>query len=433
MERHPDAEADPRRPHLGEQRTLAVKRAATASDYAVRRRRPHCHLRPAPLGERHRARRWRRPAVRSGGRLPPASRPRVVATPGLTRRRLSRGTSPCPDGSARDPADNFANPSSSIMTDRQKRGRFFQTHSVSMRTSGGNNIVRRVDQPGPKGGDQRGRGTPTSRRDARPSRLSPPNGGHPVYDVPALWTTRVGGCSRQREGACSRGGVDRTTREEGRDEHSGDDAVDHSRLADRDAASDWASRNGGRCGDCRPRADRRSGPLERGRPTSPDVFAASAGPATLIAKSAVGAPENRQMAMAVGCYEREVRFYEEIAPRPGVRVPGCLAADLDGETGEFVLLLEDLTDVSAGDQLTGGQPRAGPGGRRSAGVVSRFVVGLARVGAGRAFELGPDARLRRQSRRLPRDPRLLGTVRRPLRRPHRARRCRPGRVGAGAL
>jgi aminoglycoside/choline kinase family phosphotransferase len=81
--------------------------------------------------------------------------------------------------------------------------------------------------------------------------------------------------------------------------------------------------------------------------------AGSAGPNTLIAKSAVGAPENRQMAMAVGCYEREVRFYEEIAPRLGVRVPGCLAADLDGETGEFVLLLEDLTDVSAGDQLTG--------------------------------------------------------------------------------
>jgi aminoglycoside/choline kinase family phosphotransferase len=77
------------------------------------------------------------------------------------------------------------------------------------------------------------------------------------------------------------------------------------------------------------------------------------GPGTLIAKGAVEAPENRRMAMAVGCYEREVRFYQEIAPRLGVRVPECWAADLDEGTGEFVLLLEDLVDVSAGDQLTG--------------------------------------------------------------------------------
>jgi aminoglycoside/choline kinase family phosphotransferase len=76
-------------------------------------------------------------------------------------------------------------------------------------------------------------------------------------------------------------------------------------------------------------------------------------PNTLIAKSAARAPENRQMAMAVGCYEREVRFYQQIAPRLGVRVPHCFTADLDEETGEFVLLLEDLVDVSAGDQLLG--------------------------------------------------------------------------------
>src|SRR4051812_42557704 len=76
-------------------------------------------------------------------------------------------------------------------------------------------------------------------------------------------------------------------------------------------------------------------------------------PTTLIAKCAAEAPENRQMAMAVGCYEREVRFYQQIAPRLGVRVPGCFAADLDEDTGEFVLLLEDLTDISVGDQLLG--------------------------------------------------------------------------------
>ena len=48
-----------------------------------------------------------------------------------------------------------------------------------------------------------------------------------------------------------------------------------------------------------------------------------------------------------------MRFYQQIAPRLGVRVPRCFAADLDGETGEFVLLLEDLADLSAGDQLLG--------------------------------------------------------------------------------
>jgi aminoglycoside/choline kinase family phosphotransferase len=81
--------------------------------------------------------------------------------------------------------------------------------------------------------------------------------------------------------------------------------------------------------------------------------AGPSGPATLIAKSAAEALENRRIAMSVGCYEREVCFYQDLAPQLGVRVPACLTAGLDHQTGEFVLLLEDLTGLAVGDQLAG--------------------------------------------------------------------------------
>ncbi|MGB0113218.1 MAG: phosphotransferase [Ilumatobacteraceae bacterium] len=52
-------------------------------------------------------------------------------------------------------------------------------------------------------------------------------------------------------------------------------------------------------------------------------------------------------------YEREVRFYQEIAPTVDMRVPACFHADWTPETNDFVLVLEDMAPAEQGDQLTG--------------------------------------------------------------------------------
>ena len=76
-------------------------------------------------------------------------------------------------------------------------------------------------------------------------------------------------------------------------------------------------------------------------------------PRTLIVKSPIEAPVNRQLAVGMKLYEREVRFYQQVAPSVSWRLPRCLAAEMDPATGDFVLLLEDLVDLQVGDQILG--------------------------------------------------------------------------------
>jgi aminoglycoside phosphotransferase (APT) family kinase protein len=67
-----------------------------------------------------------------------------------------------------------------------------------------------------------------------------------------------------------------------------------------------------------------------------------AAPKSLIAKFPTPHAGMRGVAHAAGAYEREVRFYRELAGSAGLRVPGCHAAEFDGSSGDFVLLLEDV-------------------------------------------------------------------------------------------
>lgn len=84
-----------------------------------------------------------------------------------------------------------------------------------------------------------------------------------------------------------------------------------------------------------------------GAPTSP------APPASIIAKLPSADPTSRATALALGSYENEVRFYQELAPRLKIRTPNVFHADIDVETASFVLLLEDLSPAVPGDQLAG--------------------------------------------------------------------------------
>ncbi len=81
--------------------------------------------------------------------------------------------------------------------------------------------------------------------------------------------------------------------------------------------------------------------------------AEATGPESVVVKLPCTEPENLAVAMALGIYEREVRFYDTIAPRTPLRVPTCYHAQLAGD-GRSVLVLEDLSGrYQVGDQVVG--------------------------------------------------------------------------------
>ena len=80
------------------------------------------------------------------------------------------------------------------------------------------------------------------------------------------------------------------------------------------------------------------------------------GPGSIIAKLPSADPTSRATALALGSYENEVRFYQQLAPRLRIRTPRVYYADIDVATASFVLLLEDLAPARTGDQLAGCTP-----------------------------------------------------------------------------
>ncbi len=76
-------------------------------------------------------------------------------------------------------------------------------------------------------------------------------------------------------------------------------------------------------------------------------------PASVVGKFASPEPQSRSTAKALRLFEREVRFYQEIARTVDIRIPACYLADIDLDTCDFVLLLEDLRPAVQGDQLAG--------------------------------------------------------------------------------
>jgi aminoglycoside/choline kinase family phosphotransferase len=79
-------------------------------------------------------------------------------------------------------------------------------------------------------------------------------------------------------------------------------------------------------------------------------------PASLVAKLPAADPTSRATALALRNYEKEVRFYQHLAPGLPMRTPAVFYADIDVTTASFVLLLEDLAPAAPGDQLEGCTP-----------------------------------------------------------------------------
>jgi hypothetical protein len=82
-------------------------------------------------------------------------------------------------------------------------------------------------------------------------------------------------------------------------------------------------------------------------------------PGHVIAKLALQAHLNSPVAgdWARTVYEREVRFFLDLAPESGMRTPAVYYANFDPTTGHFIILLEDLSHLRAVDQADESSPR----------------------------------------------------------------------------
>ncbi|MDR3659139.1 MAG: phosphotransferase [Mycobacterium sp.] len=78
------------------------------------------------------------------------------------------------------------------------------------------------------------------------------------------------------------------------------------------------------------------------------------GPTSVVLKVAAADPNSRQTGLAMGLYEREVRFYTDVVPAlVDPPVAPCLAAAYEAESGAFHLLLGDAAPAAVGDEIRG--------------------------------------------------------------------------------
>lgn len=80
------------------------------------------------------------------------------------------------------------------------------------------------------------------------------------------------------------------------------------------------------------------------------------GPAVVIAKVPTQSAEVRAMLAPARVFEREARFYQELAPSLGDLVPATYGVGIDLENDDYLLLIEDLSAMTEGDQLAGASP-----------------------------------------------------------------------------
>src|SRR5262245_44216404 len=76
-------------------------------------------------------------------------------------------------------------------------------------------------------------------------------------------------------------------------------------------------------------------------------------PATVVVKLPVSIKAGSDVAESLHAYEREIRFYREVAPRTPIRVPRVFAMIMEPADGIFIIVMEDLTGLTVGDQVKG--------------------------------------------------------------------------------
>ena len=74
-------------------------------------------------------------------------------------------------------------------------------------------------------------------------------------------------------------------------------------------------------------------------------------PSSVVVKMASPDPISRATGIGLRNYEREVKFYNEVASSLDVRKPHCYFADWNEVGGDIAIVLEDMTPSEQGDQI----------------------------------------------------------------------------------
>ncbi|MHA2038501.1 MAG: phosphotransferase [Promethearchaeota archaeon] len=74
---------------------------------------------------------------------------------------------------------------------------------------------------------------------------------------------------------------------------------------------------------------------------------------TMIVKMPTTFRTTLDVALQYNFYEKEIRFYTEVAPKSPIRVPSVIYSDYDSDTNKYILILEDCSCYKMVDQLIG--------------------------------------------------------------------------------
>ena len=97
-------------------------------------------------------------------------------------------------------------------------------------------------------------------------------------------------------------------------------------------------------------------------------------PESIIAKFPPTDADSHSTGLELGFFEGESGFYRELADRTEIRTPRCYYSQFDANTGQFLILLEDLSAARLGDvtvRLHGYRGRFGCG---DSGAPPRVLV-----------------------------------------------------------
>ena len=87
---------------------------------------------------------------------------------------------------------------------------------------------------------------------------------------------------------------------------------------------------------------------------SADGGARAEGPPSFVVKLAAADGPGRATGHGMGFYLAEVRFYRDVAPTVGIRVPACHLAEIDTDEGWFTLLMANTPSAGVGDMVEAG-------------------------------------------------------------------------------
>lgn len=76
-------------------------------------------------------------------------------------------------------------------------------------------------------------------------------------------------------------------------------------------------------------------------------------PKSIILKTTHPKSYNKELSKQLKAFQGEIRFYNDIANRTDLNVPRCFYSHINEKTGEGFLLLEDMSSIDGGDQVSG--------------------------------------------------------------------------------